>query len=126
MENKMYHREFLKLNQSATLLFGSRMREICKSGSEEGEIGENSISLLTHRLFSFISMNWRGKPLTTHEVIVNLIANTTTAEGLKVKCQLDKNVYQTGIKISKNEMSKINIHVDAFHGEWNYAICPVL
>jgi len=88
--------------------------------------GTSKWNKIEHRLFSFISMNWRGKPLTTHEVIVNLIANTTTAEGLKVKCQLDKNVYQTGIKISKNEMSKINIHVDAFHGEWNYAICPVL
>jgi hypothetical protein len=65
-------------------------------------------------------MNWRGKPLTSYEVIVNLIAATTTAKGLKVKCMLDKNEYPKGIKITKEKVEELGIIRDEFHGEWNY------
>src|SRR3954447_2661484 len=79
---------------------------------------------IEHRLFSFVSQNWRGKPLVSHEVIVNLIAATTTKTGLKVTCELDRSVYPTGIKVSKKEMDGINLRRDSFHGEWNYTISP--
>jgi len=78
---------------------------------------------IEHRLFSHITQNWRGK-LTSHEVIVNLIAKTTTERGLKVACELNLNKYQKGIKISDEELSDVNILKDDFHGEWNYSICP--
>ena len=77
-----------------------------------------------HRLFSAITQNWRGRPLVSHEVIVNLIANTTTRTGLKVRCQLDKNAYPKGIKVSDTELQGVKIKVAAFHGEWNYVIHP--
>ena len=70
----------------------------------------------------YISQNWRGKPLVSHEVVVNLIASTKTAKGLKVNCQLDNNLYPTGLKVSDEELAKINIERDIFHGEWNYSI----
>lgn len=78
---------------------------------------------IEHRLFSHITQNWRGKPLISHEVIVNLIANTTTKTGLKVACDLNLNKYQKGIKISDEQLSKVNILKEDFHGEWNYTIC---
>ena len=73
---------------------------------------------------SFISQNWRGQPLINHEVVVNLIASTKTRNGLKVKCQIDKKKYPTGIKVSDKELSLVNITKDSFHGEWNYSIKP--
>ncbi|MDQ1251036.1 MAG: hypothetical protein QG646_105, partial [Euryarchaeota archaeon] len=66
----------------------------------------------------------RGKPLTSYEVIVNLIAATTTSKGLKVKCMLDKNEYPKGIKITKDEIEELGIIRDEFHGEWNYTFKP--
>ena len=69
-------------------------------------------------------MNWRGKPLTSYEVIVNLIAATTTDKGLKVKCMLDENVYPKKIKITKEEVEKLEIVHEEFHGEWNYTFTP--
>lgn len=84
--------------------------------------GTSKWNKIEHRLFSFISQNWRGKPLRSHEVIVNLIASTTTNSGLKVKCVLDENKYEKGIKVSDNEMKKIKIIKSNFHGEWNYEI----
>ena len=86
--------------------------------------GTSKWNKIEHRLFSFISKNWRAKPLTCHEVIVNLISSTTTETGLKVKCRIDKNKYQKGIKISDHEISKINIKRDDFLGNWNYVILP--
>ena len=77
-----------------------------------------------HRLFSFISMNWRAKPLLTYLVIVQLIASTTNEAGLTVTCRLDTNTYEKGIKVSDAEMTRLNIHPAAFHGEWNYTIRP--
>lgn len=88
--------------------------------------GTSKWNRIEHRLFSFISQNWRGKPLVSHEVIVNLIAATTTREGLRVQCQLDTRSYPTGIKVSDEEMASINIRRDPFHGEWNYTISPTV
>jgi transposase len=86
--------------------------------------GTSKWNKIEHRLFSFISQNWRGKPLVSHEAIVNLIAATTTKTGLKVSCELDQNAYPSGIKVSKKEMEAINLRREAFHGEWNYTISP--
>jgi transposase len=79
---------------------------------------------IEHRLFSFISMNWRGQPLLSHQVIVNLIKATTTAEGLKVDAQIDESTYPAGIKVSDQEMAQLNMKKEPFHGEWNYTISP--
>jgi transposase len=86
--------------------------------------GTSKWNKIEHKLFSFISMNWRGKPLISHEVIVNLIASTTTKTGLRVECSLDKNLYPKGIEVSKEELSKLNIIREDFHGEWNYSLIP--
>ncbi len=86
--------------------------------------GTSKWNKIEHRLFAFISQNWRGKPLISHEVIVNLIAATRNKTGLKVECQLDKNTYPKGIKVSNEEMANINIQHESFHGEWNYTISP--
>ena len=86
--------------------------------------GTSKWNKIEHRLFSYISLNWRGKPLTSYGVVVNLIGSTTTTKGLKVKSELDTNRYEKGIKISDEEFKKINIHRDSFHGEWNYTIAP--
>jgi transposase len=86
--------------------------------------GTSKWNKIEHRLFSHISMNWRGKPLITHEVIVNLIAATTTRKGLKVRAELDTNPYPKGIKVTDEEFNTILISRDEFHGEWNYSIMP--
>ena len=86
--------------------------------------GTSKWNKIEHRLFSFISQNWRGKPLISYEVIVKLIAATTNKIGLKVECQLDTNFYPKAIKVSDREMADINIQRDSFHGEWNYTISP--
>jgi transposase len=86
--------------------------------------GTSKWNKIEHRLFSFISQNWRGKPLVSHEAIVNLIAATTTKMGLKVTCELDRGVYPAGIKVSKKEIEALNLQRDEFHGEWNYTISP--
>jgi hypothetical protein len=79
---------------------------------------------IEHRLFSFITQNWRGKPLLSQQAIVNLIASTTTTTGLTVRAALDTNVYETGIKVSDEQMAKLRIKPEEFHGEWNYSIAP--
>jgi transposase len=86
--------------------------------------GTSKWNKIEHRLFSNISKNWRGKPLVSYEVIVNLIASTVTTKGLKVQCEIDKNEYKTGIKVTDKEMKNIKIIQDEFHGEWNYIIKP--
>ncbi len=86
--------------------------------------GTSKWNKIEHRLFSFISQNWRGKPLISHEVIVNLIAATTTKKGLRVDCTLDTNSYTKGIKVTDAQMQSINIERNSFHGEWNYTIEP--
>jgi Rhodopirellula transposase DDE domain len=86
--------------------------------------GTSKWNRIEHRLFAFITQNWRGKPLVTHQVIVQLIANTTTKTGLTVQCRLDHNLYDKGVKVSDAEMAKLNIIPADFHGEWNYTIAP--
>lgn len=86
--------------------------------------GTSKWNKIEHKLFSFITQNWRGKPLISHEVIVNLIAATTTKKGLHVECDIDKNVYPKGIKISDAELNEVNMTIEKFHGEWNYTIKP--
>lgn len=86
--------------------------------------GTSKWNKIEHRLFSFIRQNWRGKPLVSHEVIVNLIAATTTKTGLQVVCQLDQHSYPVGLKVSQKAMEEINLRRDPFHGEWNYTILP--
>jgi hypothetical protein len=84
--------------------------------------GTSKWNKIEHRLFSYITMNWRGRPLISHEVVVNLIASTTNREGLKVYCELDEQEYPKGIKVTDDEMNAIKIDRDSFHGEWNYTI----
>ena len=86
--------------------------------------GTSKWNKIEHRLFSFITMNWRGEPLISHEVMLNLIANTRTKTGLSVKVELDKSVYPKGVKVTDATMASININRDDFHGDWNYSICP--
>jgi len=86
--------------------------------------GTSKWNQIEHRLFSFITKNWRGKPLVSHEVIVNLIAATTTKAGLRVQSRLDTGTYPKGIKVGKLEFAAIQLHPDTFHGEWNYTITP--
>jgi transposase len=115
---------------------GSRVRlwklELQRLASETGlrisvchfPPGTSKWNKIEHRLFSFISQNWRGRPLVSHEVVVNLIAATTTETGLKVACELDRTSYPSGIKVSKKDIAGIRLRKDKFHGEWNYTILP--
>jgi len=115
---------------------GSRLRlwksELQKFADETGlsisvchfPPGTSKWNKVEHRLFSFITSNWRGEPLRDYETIVNLIARTTTAKGLKVTCRLDRRKYPTGRKVSDAEMKCLNVERDEFHGEWNYVIKP--
>lgn len=86
--------------------------------------GTSKWNKIEHRLFSFISSNWRGEPLRDYETIVKLIAKTTTAKGLEVTCRLDRRKYPTGRKVTDEEMQHVNIKRNKFHGEWNYVIKP--
>jgi transposase len=86
--------------------------------------GTSKWNTIEHRMFSFISQNWRGRPLVSLAVIVDLIGSTTTKSGLKVTCMTDENTYAKGIKVSDEELSKVNLVKDDFHGEWNYTILP--
>jgi hypothetical protein len=86
--------------------------------------GTSKWNKVEHRLFCFISQNWRGQPLVSHQAIVSLIAGTTTRKGLIVKAALDTASYETGIKVSDEHMAKLNVTRAAFHGDWNYTIAP--
>jgi len=86
--------------------------------------GTSKWNQIEHRLFSFISQNWRGKPLVSYAVIVSLIAATRTAAGLTVQCELDANTYPAGRKASDAELASVRLERDAFHGDWNYSILP--
>jgi len=88
--------------------------------------GTSKWNKIEHSLFSYITMNWQGIPLKTYETIVNLIGSTKTRKGLKVKAVLDENYYEKGIKVSDEELDKVNIFRHAFHGEWNYTIEPIV
>jgi Rhodopirellula transposase DDE domain len=86
--------------------------------------GTSKWNKIEHRMFAYISQNWRGRPLVSFEVIVNLIADTTTARGLEIQAELDTNAYPKGRKVSDKELALVRIARDAFHGEWNYTIKP--
>ena len=88
--------------------------------------GTSKWNKIEHRLFSYISKNWKGHPLISRETVVNLIANTKTKEGLEVFAVLDENEYQKGRKISDEEIASLRIQGDDFHPEWNYKISPRL
>jgi len=88
--------------------------------------GTSKWNKIEHRLFAYISKNWRAKPLTSLMVIISLINATTTTTGLKVRANLDEKIYATGIKVTEEEKSKLNIQRNDFHGEWNYTIFPNL
>jgi Rhodopirellula transposase DDE domain len=86
--------------------------------------GTSKWNKVEHRLFSFISSNWRGEPLRDYETVVRLIANTTTAKGLTVRCRLDRRRYAVGRRITPDQMATLNLSPRRFHGEWNYLIRP--
>ena len=86
--------------------------------------GTSKWNKIEHRLFSFITKNWRGQPLTSLKVIVSLIAGTTTRKGLKVRAEIDTNAYPAGIKVEDEELAKVRLKRADFHGEWNYEILP--
>jgi Rhodopirellula transposase DDE domain len=100
------------------------MQQAVEHGGDAGGVGTSKWNKVEHRLFSFISSNWRGEPLRDYETIVNLIAKTTTAKGLTVNCRLDRRKYPTGRKVSAEQMKQVNLYPDKFHGEWNYLIKP--
>jgi len=87
--------------------------------------GTSKWNKIEHRLFSYLTKNWRGRPLINFEVIVNLIAGTHTQNGLEVKCELDRKLYARGKKVTAKELSAINLSREAFRGDWNYSIRPV-
>src|SRR5262249_39588720 len=84
--------------------------------------GTSKWNKIEHRMFSFVSMNWRGKPLTSLAVIVNLIANTTTRAGLQIQAALDDGKYEKGIKVPDEVLEAVQLQPADFHGEWNYSI----
>ena len=86
--------------------------------------GTSKWNKIEHRMFSFITMNWRGRPLISHEVILSLIGSTTSGTGLSIQAELDANPYPTRLKVSDEEMSQVHLQRHAFHGEWNYTILP--
>ena len=115
---------------------GSRVRlwkvELQKLADETGLVlhvhhfppGTSKWNKIEHRMFCHITQNWRGKPLTDHMTIVELIGATTTKTGLKIECALDERTYEKGIKVSDAEMASLDITGDPFHPEWNYTIKP--
>jgi len=86
--------------------------------------GTSKWNKIEHRLFSFISLNWRGRPLTTYQTVVSLIAGTTTQKGLKVSSELDEAKYPLGIQVERHVLRGLNLERNAFHGEWNYTLRP--
>ena len=86
--------------------------------------GTSKWNKIEHRMFCHITENWRGRPLVSHEVVVNLIGNTRTRTGLRIEAALDTNSYATGVKVTNKELEAVRLKKDKFHGEWNYTILP--
>ena len=86
--------------------------------------GTSKWNKIEHKMFSFISKNWRGKPLVDRVTVINLISNTKTKNGLKIEARLDEKHYEKGIKVTDKELAAVNLKKDKFHGEWNYKISP--
>jgi transposase len=115
---------------------GSRVRlwkiELQKLANEIGKVievshfppGTSKWNKIEHKMFCFITKNWRGKPLIDIATIINLISNTTTKSGLKIKAKFDNNIYKKGIVVSDEELARVNVEKNSFHGEWNYKIIP--
>ena len=116
-------------NSYRSRLWKKKLQEFCDTEKIQVSVchfppGTSKWNKIEHRLFSFISINWRGKPLLTYQTVINLITATKTSKGLSVKARLDKKTYEKGIKITKSEMNLLNIRQDKFHGEWNYTVKP--
>jgi hypothetical protein len=86
--------------------------------------GTSKWNPIEHRMFCHITQNWRGRPLVSRRVVINLIGNTTTQTGFQIQAALDANSYETGIKVTDEELAEVRITRDEFHGEWNYTISP--
>ena len=86
--------------------------------------GTSKWNKIEHRMFSFITKNWRGRPLVSYQTIVDLIANTRTTTGLKIKAKLTRRAYPTGVETPASEIAKLNLTPAAFHGDWNYSLLP--
>jgi hypothetical protein len=86
--------------------------------------GTSKWNKIEHRMFSFVSLNWRGKPLESLEVITNLIAGTTTNTGLKIYAQIDDRVYEKGVEVTDEQLAVVHITRHTFHGDWNYTVIP--
>ena len=112
--SRLWKRELHKLSKELNLII-----EVCHFPPATSKWNK-----IEHRLFSQIAQNWRGKPLLSYEIIVNLIGSTKTTKGLDVVCELNKNKYETGIVVTDEELNNINLSKDEFHGEWNYKISP--
>lgn len=116
-------------NGSRVKLWKKEIQELANEINMEISIchfppGTSKWNKIEHKLFSYISLNWRGKPLTSYEVVVKLIGSTKTNKGLMVFSELDENTYEKGIKVLDKDFKRINILKDNFHGEWNYTILP--
>ena len=101
-----------------------RPRPGCRSPCCHFPPGTSKWNKVEHRLFSHITMNWRGRPLTSHDVIINSIAATTTRTGLTVRARLDDCTYPTGVKVSNAQMAALPVSRHPFHGDWNYTLHP--
>jgi hypothetical protein len=88
--------------------------------------GTSKWNKIEHRMFCHITQNWRGRPLLSRQVVVNLIGRTTTAQGLRIKARLDTKRYAAGIKVTDAQLATVHLTPDAFHGDWNYAVTPNL
>jgi hypothetical protein len=97
----------------------------CESWVSHFPPGTSKWNKIEHRLFCHITQNWRGRPLVSHEIIVKLISNTTTTEGLKVQAALDRRHYPTQKKITPQDLAQVHVLPAGFHGDWNYTIVPV-
>ena len=86
--------------------------------------GTSKWNKIEHRMFCHITKNWRSQPLVSHEVVIALIANTTTRAGLRIRAELDGGRYPTGTKVSDDELARLSLKRDEFHGDWNYALLP--
>lgn len=116
-------------NSSRSRLWKVELQKLSDETGLEIEIchfppGTSKWNKIEHRLFCHITRNWRGQPLETYEIVVNLIGSTTTTSGLKVHAELDPSKYEKGRKVSNEEFATVNLKPSRFHGEWNYVIRP--
>jgi hypothetical protein len=116
-------------NGSRVKLWKKQLQEFANISGLEVHVshfpsGTSKWNKIEHRMFCFISKNWRGRPLISVETVIQLISNTSTEKGLKIICVEDKNHYELGTKVTDRELAEINMTKDSFHGDWNYAIAP--